>query len=573
MKRLVAAFVALCVGVTILVVVILGGDGDGEQDKCGPNGVSRGSVSGGVPDGEFSLPEPGTAYPDRFTSGFGPRWGSMHEGADIASGVGTPIFSFADGVVRHAGPAQGFGAYIVIDHDGYDEFFSTLYGHVFEKDILVSVGDKVKAGQQIASEGYNGGVDPPGPQGSHLHFEVHPGGYRNPVDPTPWLDQAVAPGTSSNSDEKQPKEKSATSTESSGEPSATATTTASSSARVVDTGELPAVPDVFDETNLHRDTVRVGRAVAQRYPQIKVIGGWRLDPYPDHPSGTSIDIMIDTANPDPTVSGDYSMTSEGKALGDEIRDYILDNKEEFGLEYIMWRQKEYYPSGEIRDTPDRGGHTANHYDHLHVRTVASAPPAPGEKIGPAPEGGTGSRSMYQSDCVSTKGDIDADLGDKGIPPGIERMIPIAARQCDAVTEPLLAGLMDHESMNFTPNAVSGAGAQGWAQFMPDTWATYGAQVDDETGEVIGPPGSGSPDDEEDATIASAKFLCKLDESLAPGIDSGKITGDRQELMLAAYNAGPGAVEQFGGVPPYAETQTYVKIVPETAKKYEKNGKQ
>ena len=283
--------------------------------------------------------------------------------------------------------------------------------------------------------------------------------------------------------------------------------------------------------------------------------------------------MIDSANPDPTVSGDYSTTSEGKALGDEIRDYILDNKEEFGLEYIMWRQKEYYPSGEIRDTPDRGGHTANHYDHLHVRTVASAPPAPGEKIGPAPEGGTGSRSMYQSDCVSTKGDIDADLGDKGIPPGIERMIPIAARQCDAVTEPLLAGLMDHESMNFTPNAVSGAGAQGWAQFMPDTWAAYGAQVDDETGEVIGPPGSGSPDDEEDATIASAKFLCKLDEYLAPGIDSGKITGDRQELMLAAYNAGPGAVEQFGGVPPYAETQKYVKIVPETAKKYEKNGKQ
>lgn len=566
MKRLVAAFVALCVGVTILVVVILGGDGDEELDKCGPNGVSRGPVSGGVPDGEFSLPSPG--WPDNFTSGYGPRWGTIHEGVDIANGVGTPIYAFADGVVRHAGPATGFGNWIVIDHDGYGEFFSTVYGHMYDNGVHVKAGDKVKAGQHIGDEGSAGGST-----GPHLHFEVHPGGYRNPVDPKPWLDQAVAPGTSGNSDEKQPKEKSATSTESGGEPSATVAAAASSSARGVDTDELPAVPDVLDETNLHRDTVRVGRAVAQRYPQIKVIGGWRLDPYPDHPSGTAIDIMIDTANPDPTVSGDYSMTSEGKALGDEIRDYIFDNKEEFGLEYIMWRQKEYYPSGEIRDTPDRGGHTANHYDHLHVRTVASAPPAPGEKIGPAPEGGSGSRSMYESDCVSTKGDIDADLGDKGIPPGIERMIPIAARQCDAVTEPLLAGLMDHESMNFTPNAVSGAGAQGWAQFMPDTWAAYGAQVDDETGEVIGPPGSGSPDDEEDATIASAKFLCKLDEALAPGIDSGKITGDRQELMLAAYNAGPGAVEQFGGVPPYAETQKYVKIVPETAKKYEKNGKQ
>ena len=133
MKRLVAAFVALCVGVTVLVVVILDG-GDEELDKCSANGVSRGPVSGGVPDGEFSLPSPG--WPDHFTSGYGPRWGTMHEGVDIANGVGTPIYAFADGVVRHAGPAQGFGNWIVIDHDGYGEFFSTVYGHMYDNCLL-----------------------------------------------------------------------------------------------------------------------------------------------------------------------------------------------------------------------------------------------------------------------------------------------------------------------------------------------------------------------------------------------------------------------------------------------------
>lgn len=550
MKRLVAAFVALCVGVTILVVVILDG-GDEELDKCGPNGVSRGPVSGGVPDGEFSLPEPGTAYPDKFTSGFGPRWGTMHEGADIASGVGTPIFSFADGVVAQAGPAQGFGAYIVIDHDGYGEFFSTLYGHVFEKDILVSVGDKVKAGQQIASEGYNGGVEPPGPQGSHLHFEVHPGGYRNPVDPEPWLNKAVAPG-STETKQGPPKNK-------------TVSNRANKPQREETAGELTPVPEVFNEAHMQVDSVRIGRAVAHKFPEITTIGGWRpSDPFPDHPSGRAVDIMIDNWD-----------TAEGKQLGDEVLEYLYGNREYFQIEYFIWRQKYIPAEGEGNMMEDRGSPTQNHFDHVHVTTKGHGLPEEGQIIGEAPNGGD-SAPTYRSDCVSTAddvGNVDADLGGKGIPPGIARMIPIAARQCDAVTEPLLAGLMDHESMNFTPNAVSGAGAQGWAQFMPDTWAKYGAQVDDETGEVIGPPGSGSPNDEEDATIASAKFLCKLDESLAPGIDSGKITGDRQELMLAAYNAGPGAVEQYGGVPPYAETQQYVKIVPETAKKYEKNGKQ
>ena len=541
----------LVLGVLALIVVVttlLGGDGE----DCGPGGKrSGGVVSGGVPDGEFSLPEPGTAYPDKFTSGFGPRWGTNHNGVDIAAGAGTPIFSFADGVVVQAGPANGFGSWIVIDHDGYGEFFSTVYGHVFEKDILVSVGDTVKAGQHIANEGYNGQVEPPGPQGSHLHFEVWPGGRfggGSPVDPVPWLDKAVAPGSSENTQQ--------------GEKDTNATPRRS--VRDAPSGELTAVPEVFNEAHMQVDSVRVGRAVAHKFPEVTTIGGWRpSDSFPDHPSGRAVDIMIDNWD-----------TAEGKQLGDEVLEYLYGNREYFQIEYFIWRQKYIPAEGEGNMMEDRGSPTQNHFDHVHVTTKGHGLPEDGQIIGEAPDGGD-SAPTYRSNCVSTAddvGNVDADLGSKGIPPGIERMIPIAARQCDAVTEPLLAGLMDHESMNFTPNAVSGAGAQGWAQFMPDTWARYGAQVDDQTGEVIGPPGSGSPHDEEDATIASAKFLCQLDEELAPAIASGQITGDPQELLLAAYNAGPGAVQASGGVPAYAETQNYVKVVPETAKKYEKKRK-
>ena len=51
------------------------------------------------------------------------------------------------------------------------------------------------------------------------------------------------------------------------------------------------------------------------------------------------------------------------------------------------------------------------------------------------------------------------------------------------------------------------------------------------------------------------------------IASGELSGDPQALMLAGYNAGPGAVQQFGGVPPYAETQKYVVIVPQEAARF------
>lgn len=120
--------------------------------------------------GSYALPARGT-----YTSPFGPRWGTMHRGIDIAGPIGTPIVSVADGQVIEAGPASGFGLWVRVRHD---DGTVSIYGHV---DTLVAVaGQRVSAGQQIATMGNRG--DSTGP---HLHFETVVDGTH--VDPELWL--------------------------------------------------------------------------------------------------------------------------------------------------------------------------------------------------------------------------------------------------------------------------------------------------------------------------------------------------------------------------------------------------
>lgn len=176
MKRLGCGVIAVVLMMVLLIVVILEEDDD---ELCRPAGSS--SAAGGVPAGEVSLPQ--EAAMEHTTSEFGPRWGTMHQGIDIAQGQGTPIYAYADGVVVAAGPATGFGQWIVIDHNIDGQMLSTVYGHMMDDGVHVAVGDKVTAGQHIADEGYNGQVEPPGPGGSHLHFEVWEGGRLSGVPP------------------------------------------------------------------------------------------------------------------------------------------------------------------------------------------------------------------------------------------------------------------------------------------------------------------------------------------------------------------------------------------------------
>jgi hypothetical protein len=119
-----------------------------------------------------------------WTSGFGYRWGVLHAGIDIANSIGTPIVAAADGVVIDAGPTAGYGAWVKLRHaDGT----VTLYGHV--NTWLVSKGDRVMAGDQIATIGNRGNST-----GPHLHFSVLLNGT-DFIDPVPWLAQrGLGPG-------------------------------------------------------------------------------------------------------------------------------------------------------------------------------------------------------------------------------------------------------------------------------------------------------------------------------------------------------------------------------------------
>ncbi len=111
----------------------------------------------------FAMPVRGNF---RFTSGFGPRWGRMHSGADFAAARGTPIYSTADGVVTFAGWGSGYGRLIKIQHEFGIE---TRYAHLSR--IRVKKGQRVSRGQRIGDMGTTGRST-----GVHLHYEVRVNG-------------------------------------------------------------------------------------------------------------------------------------------------------------------------------------------------------------------------------------------------------------------------------------------------------------------------------------------------------------------------------------------------------------
>lgn len=111
----------------------------------------------------------------RYTSGFGPRWGRMHNGTDFAGASGTPIYSTADGVVTHAGWSSGYGRLVKIQHEFGIE---TRYAHM--SAVRVEVGQRVSRGDRIGDMGNSGRST-----GTHLHYEIRVGG--NPVNPMNYI--------------------------------------------------------------------------------------------------------------------------------------------------------------------------------------------------------------------------------------------------------------------------------------------------------------------------------------------------------------------------------------------------
>lgn len=136
----------------------------------------------------FSEPVAGTV--EKISTTFSDHDPSRNRGMDIAAEEGTPIYAMADGTVSKAGDAVGYGAWVVIDHDGASGRHSTVYAHMYPEDILVDDGDEVTAGEQIASVGNSGQS-----AGPHVHVELVDGhrleATSTQIDPMTWINKAT----------------------------------------------------------------------------------------------------------------------------------------------------------------------------------------------------------------------------------------------------------------------------------------------------------------------------------------------------------------------------------------------
>jgi soluble lytic murein transglycosylase-like protein len=170
-------------------------------------------------------------------------------------------------------------------------------------------------------------------------------------------------------------------------------------------------------------------------------------------------------------------------------------------------------TGSISATPAPAPAAADSASGFAARLAAVTGPAPADAASPAATSGAPGATPGASTPYAAE--IDAAATKYGVDPA------------------LLRALIRQES-NFDAGAVSPAGARGLTQLMPGTAAALGVD----------------PSVPAQAIEGGAKYLRQQLDRF----------GDDPSKALAAYNAGPGAVQRFGGVPPYAETQNYVRKV-------------
>lgn len=111
------------------------------------------------------------------------------------------------------------------------------------------------------------------------------------------------------------------------------------------------------ENKLRKDTIRIYRSVCALFPGVNSYGGWRAGGRQFHKNGRALDIML-------------TPTKES-ALGWKIANYLVKNYKAFNIDHIIFEQKIWTPSTpRWRHMADRGGITANHYDHVHAAVKA-----------------------------------------------------------------------------------------------------------------------------------------------------------------------------------------------------------
>ncbi|MDQ7991712.1 MAG: SH3 domain-containing protein [Propionicimonas sp.] len=107
------------------------------------------------------------------------------------------------------------------------------------------------------------------------------------------------------------------------------------------------------EAKLRADTIRIYRSVCALFPGVNSYGGWRAGGRQFHKNGRALDIML--------------TPGKESALGWRIAKYLIANAKAFNIDHVIFEQKIWTPgTPHWRGMADRGGTTANHYDHVHV---------------------------------------------------------------------------------------------------------------------------------------------------------------------------------------------------------------
>ena len=167
---------------------------------------------------------------------------------------------------------------------------------------------------------------------------------------------------------------------------------------------------------------------------------------------------------------------------------------------------------------------------LAPQAAPVATPAPAQTTTAAPT--SFSSVLSQASTAATAPTTAGTSGDQAAAPYLDAIQKAGA--ANGVDPLLLQAVISQES-GFNPNATSSAGAKGLMQLMPATAAGLGVT---------------NPYDPTQSINAGARYL---------KTDLDRFGGDTS-LALAAYNAGAGAVRSYGGIPPYPETQNYVKNI-------------
>ena len=174
---------------------------------------------------------------------------------------------------------------------------------------------------------------------------------------------------------------------------------------------------------------------------------------------------------------------------------------------------------------------------------AACRPASASASAAAGEGGQADVTIYDDDGSATTRSESSRVGGK-IPNNWEQDV-VWASKVSGVPTSWIAAQIEAESGWDPTLGANHAGASGLTQFIPSTWAVYGHGA--------------SPNDPQAAIRAMGEYLRDLRAQLKSTIEAHPDI-PAVELIMAGYNAGPGAVQQYDGVPPYSETQTYLSRI-------------